>query len=88
MRVYEDMYEYLKARNCKPKLNIMDNEASTAVKIYIKNANVNCQPVEPNKYHVNAAERAIRTFKNNFVEGLLSVHPKFPMYLWDELIPQ
>ena len=25
MRVYKDMYEYLKACNCKPKLNIMDN---------------------------------------------------------------
>ena len=32
MRVYEDMYDYLKARKCKPKLNIMDNKASTDVK--------------------------------------------------------
>ena len=32
MRVYEDMYEYLKARNFKPKLNMMDIEDSTAVK--------------------------------------------------------
>ena len=41
MRVYEDMYHFLKARNCKPKLNIMDNEASTDVKRYTTNANVN-----------------------------------------------
>ena len=40
-RVYEDMYDYLKAHNCKPKLNIMDNEASTDVKRYITNANLN-----------------------------------------------
>ena len=88
MRVYHDIYEYIKARNCKPKLKIMDNEASTAVKRYITNANVNYQLVEPNNHRVHAAECAIRTFKNNVVAGLSSVHPKFPMYLWYELIPQ
>ena len=88
MRFYKDMYEHLKARNCKPKLKIMDKESSTAVKRYIKNANVNYQIVKLNNLRVNAAERAIRTFKNNFVAGLSSVHPKFPMYLWDELLPQ
>ena len=88
MRVYKYMYDYLKSRNCKPKLNIMDNEASTAVKRYIKNANVKYQLVKPNNHCVNAAEREIRTFKNNFVAELSSVHPKFPMYLWDELLPQ
>ena len=41
MRVYEDMYDYLKARNCKPKLIIMDNESSTSMKRYITNTNVN-----------------------------------------------
>ena len=41
MRVYEDMYGYLKERNCKPKLNITENEASEAVKKYITNANIN-----------------------------------------------
>ena len=41
MRVYEDMYDYLKARNCKPKLSKMDNETSTTVKKYITNSNVN-----------------------------------------------
>ena len=48
MRVYEDMYNYLKARNCKTKLNIMDNKSSTAVKRYIINAHVNDQLVRPN----------------------------------------
>ena len=27
-------------------------------------------------------------FKNHFVAGLSYVHPKFPMYLWDELLSQ
>ena len=40
MRVYKDMYNYLKARNFKSKFNIMDNEASTAMNRYITNPNV------------------------------------------------
>jgi hypothetical protein len=36
----------------------------------------------------NAAENAIRTFKEHFVAGLSSVDPDFPMHLWDFLLPQ
>ena len=88
MRVYEDMYYYLKVRKYKLKFNIMDKEASTAVKRYITNANVNYQLVKPDNHRVNSIDRAIRTFKNHFVVGLSSVHPKPPMYIWDELLPQ
>ena len=43
MRVYGYIYKYLKALNCKPKLNIMNNETSTDVKRYITNTNLNYQ---------------------------------------------
>lgn len=36
----------------------------------------------------NAAERAIRTFKNHFIVGLCTCDPHFPLHLWDRLIPQ
>ncbi|GAX15903.1 hypothetical protein FisN_2Lu385 [Fistulifera solaris] len=36
----------------------------------------------------NAAERAIRTFKNHFIAGMCSTDPNFPMQLWDTLLPQ
>jgi hypothetical protein len=36
----------------------------------------------------NAAERAVRTFKNHFIAGLCSVDPQFPLHLWDRLLPQ
>ncbi len=39
-------------------------------------------------YRRNAAERAIRTFKNNFIAGLCSVDKNFPLHLWDKLVPQ
>jgi hypothetical protein len=36
----------------------------------------------------NWAERAIQTFKNNFISGLCTTHPDFPLNLWDKLLPQ
>jgi hypothetical protein len=36
----------------------------------------------------NAAERAIRTFKNQFVAILCSIDPSFPMHFWVGLLPQ
>jgi hypothetical protein len=36
----------------------------------------------------NAAERAIRNFKEHFVVGLSSVDPTFPLHFWDRLLPQ
>jgi hypothetical protein len=53
------------------------------------NANdVEYQLVPPRFYRRNAAERAIRTFKENFVAGLSSVDPTFPLHLWDRLLSQ
>jgi hypothetical protein len=44
--------------------------------------------VLPHCHRRNAAERAIRTFKEHFVAGLSSVDPTFPLHLWDRLLPQ
>jgi hypothetical protein len=48
--------------------------------------NINWSP--PHCHRRNAAERAIRTFKEHFVAGLSSVDPTFPLHLWDRLLPQ
>jgi hypothetical protein len=42
----------------------------------------------PHCHRRNAAERAIQTFKEQFVAGLSSVDPTFPLHLWDRLLPQ
>jgi hypothetical protein len=44
--------------------------------------------VPPRCHRRNAAERAIRTFKEHFVAGLSYVDPTFPLHLWDSLLPQ
>jgi hypothetical protein len=42
----------------------------------------------PHYHRHNAAERAIRTFKEHFLAWISSVDPTFPLHLWDRLLPQ
>jgi hypothetical protein len=42
----------------------------------------------PNSHIRNAAERAIRSFKDNLIAGICSTDKTFPMHLWDRLLPQ
>jgi hypothetical protein len=49
---------------------------------------VEYQLVLPHCHRRNAAERAIRTFKEHFVVGISSVDPTFPLHLWDSIFPQ
>jgi hypothetical protein len=46
------------------------------------------QLVPPHIHHRNAAERAIRTFKNHFIAGLCITNPHFPLHLWCRLVRQ
>jgi hypothetical protein len=71
------------------KLHWMDNEASKAVKdLLTKEFKLDYQLVPPHIHQHNAAERAIRTFKNHFITGLCSANNNFPIRLWDKLLPQ
>ena len=45
------------------------------------------QIVPPHLHRRNSAERAIQTFKNNFIAGLASVNKKSPIHLWCRLLP-
>jgi hypothetical protein len=49
---------------------------------------VEYQLAPPHCHCRNAAERAIRTWKNHFITGLASIDKQFPLHLWDQLIPQ
>jgi hypothetical protein len=70
------------------KLQTLDNEASAALKNLFTANDVEYQLVPPHCHRRNAAERAIRTFKEHFVAGLSSVDPTFPLHLWYRLLPQ
>jgi hypothetical protein len=85
---YRNLWERTnRGRVTKPKLHILDNEASEAFKSAIKE-NCDLQLVPPDTHRRNLAERAIQTFKSHFISILAGVDPSFPMNLWDRLIPQ
>ena len=70
-------------------LQILDNEASAEYKQSIKtNWNANYQLVPTHTYWSNAAERAIRTFKAQFLSILTGVATYLPINMWDLLLPQ
>ncbi len=76
-----------RGRTDKPKLHILENEASEAFKAEIKK-NCSLQLVPPDTHRRNLAERAIQTFKSHFIAILAGVDEAFPMNLWDRLVPQ
>ena len=65
----------LKAAGLRLKFHILDNEVSTDLISFLKNdENITVQ-LAPARCHLrNAAERAIRTFKNHFIAGLCTAH--------------
>ena len=44
--------------------------------------------MEPHNHRVNAAERAIQTFKDAFIAALATTDRDFSLQLWDKLAPQ
>jgi hypothetical protein len=88
VKAYDSVHQELTIKCFKPKLQTLDNEASAALKNYFTINDIAYQLVPPHCHQRHAAERAIRTFKEQFVAGLSSVGPSFPMYLWDRLLPQ
>jgi hypothetical protein len=66
----------------------LDNEASTLLKDYLHDQNINFKLVPPYWHHHNAAERKISSFKDHLIEGLCSTDRAFHMHLWDRLLPQ
>jgi len=80
---FTDILATLAARNYHPTLNVMDNECSKAVAVHICKNNMVIHLVPPHNHRVNAAERAIATFKEHFIAGLATVNKDCPLQLWD-----
>eukprot|EP00804_Cyclotella_cryptica_P028195 CCRYP_011052-RA/>CCRYP_011052-RA protein AED:0.30 eAED:0.33 QI:0/0/0/1/0.5/0.33/3/0/617 len=88
VKAFDDIFSYLISKGFKPKFNVLDNEASHAITEYLRRHDIKWQFVPPNEHRVNAAERAIQTFKNHFIYGLYSTDRDFPSQLWDKLLQQ
>eukprot|EP00956_Cyclotella_meneghiniana_P043791 scaffold287739_cov149-Cyclotella_meneghiniana.AAC.1 len=64
---FDEVFQQLKTKGFKPAFNVTDNQAATPIKAYLTKEETEWQFVEPNNHRVNAAERAIQTFKNHFI---------------------
>jgi hypothetical protein len=87
VKAYDTIHQELTVKGFKPKLQTLDNEASAALKNYFTGNDVEYQLVRPHCHCRNAAEGAIRAFKEHFVAGLSSVDPNFLLHFWDRLLP-
>jgi hypothetical protein len=85
---YNTVNDRLKRAGLKPRLHILDNECSALLKDLFYKEGIHYQLVPPGIHRRNAAERAIRTFKNHLIAGICSTDPDFPLHLWDLLLPQ
>jgi hypothetical protein len=88
LRGYTKLYIHLTNRGFKPITHWLDNEASTALKDFNKSEQVDYQLVPPHVHRRNAAERAIRTWKNHLIAGICSTDTAFPLHLWDRVLEQ
>ena len=70
------------------KKYLLDNECSNDLKLALVKENLKYELAPPNMHRRNAAERAIRTFKNHFLSGLATCPPHFPITEWDRLLDQ
>ncbi len=66
----------------------MDNQATKHIKKFLNKNKCKLQLVEPHNHRVNAAERAIQTFKDAFIAALATTDINFSLQLWDWLTPQ
>jgi hypothetical protein len=88
LAAYQRAHALLTSRGLRPLLQRLDNEASTALQQFMADNAIDFQLAPPHVHRRNAAERAIRTFKNHFIAGLCSTDPSFPLNLWDRLLPK
>ena len=88
LKAYSKIITYLSDRGYKPNMHFLDNEAPDILQRYNIQQKIKYQLLPPNSHCRNAAEQAIRTWKNRFISGLCAVNPNFPLHLWDRLMPQ
>jgi hypothetical protein len=85
---YTKNFKYLVSKGYTPRINIMDNQATKALKSYLTPPQFRLQLVKPGNHRVNAAKRTIQRFKNRFIGALGPTDVDFPIQLWGKLAPQ
>jgi hypothetical protein len=76
------------SKGFKPRLNIMDNQATEHIETFLTKNNCKLQLVELHNHCINMAEHAIQTFKDAFIAVLATTNSVFLLQMWDQLMPQ
>ncbi len=80
---YKTYFEELTVKGFKPKLDIMDNQATKHTKKFLTKNECKLQVIEPHNHHVKAAECAIQMFKAAFIAALATTDSDLLLQLWD-----
>jgi hypothetical protein len=88
VRSFDLLIQSLTIRGLIPSLQHLDNEASLYLINYLTKQGIDYQLAPPHIHRRNNAEKAIQTFKNQFIAGLCSVDPNFNLKLWAKILPQ
>ena len=64
------IHDKLRKQVLTPKIHNMDNEVSEDIKKYSEDSHIQFQLVPPHMNRKHSSERAVRTFKNNFIVDL------------------
>jgi hypothetical protein len=81
---YKQKFELLISTGFKPKLNIMNNQATKYMNTFLTEQDCKLQFMEPHNHRVNMAKCAIQTFKDAFIAMLAATDSNFPLQLWDQ----
>ena len=76
IKAFDGIFTELEEKGHKPRFNVTDNQPTTPLKVYLKSKDCKWQFVEPNNHCVNAAERAIQSFKNYTINEVCSTDSK------------
>ena len=85
---YMKIKKELNKRGFVIDLHMLDNEAPEMYRDAIEAERCTYQLVSPNNHRRNAAERAIRTFKEHFLRIIAGIDESYPMSMWDHLLQQ
>ena len=89
IKAYNSIMQKLADRGHNVEVQILDNEVSAEFKkTIVKDLGASYQLVPPNVHRRNVAERAIRTFKAQFMTILAGVDPDFPKFMWYNFLVQ
>ena len=87
-KAYKMQLDNLTSKGYKPKINIIDNQATKHIKAFLTEQQCQLQLVEPHNHQLNAGERAIQTFKDAFIAALTTTNSNFLLQLWEKITPQ